>query len=126
MTGPVSMRDERGVAVLGSTVLIGALVLVAALAALLGSVAVTRARTAAVADLAAVSAARTGACTQPRAVAEQNGMTMVQCERQDADMLVRVSAPLPPLARRWIVWLGGELGGVEAVSRAGFVAPPGE
>jgi secretion/DNA translocation related TadE-like protein len=117
----VVVTDDRGAAAVWSLALVVTLVGVAAVIAMLGGVAVSRARAAAVADLAAVAGARQGSCDHARAVVKTNDMRMEACSVVDGDVLVRVAAPTPPAARRIAALLGGDVSDVRADARAGFV-----
>ena len=114
--------DDRGAATVLALALVHLLLLVALVGALVGSVAVVKARAAAVADVAALAAAEswTDPCADARAVAQANGMEVAACGADGTDVVVAVSAPAPELVRRWLAVLGREGEPITVSARAGL------
>ena len=114
--------DDRGAATILALALVHLLLLVGLVGAIVGSVVVVKARTAAVADLAALAAAESWAdpCADARAVAQANGMAMTACGADGADAVVSVSAPAPELVRRWLALIGREGEPITVSARAGL------
>lgn len=115
------VTGDRGAAAVWSLALTVALVSVALVIAMIGGVAVSRARAATVADLAAVAGARDASCDHARAVVESNGMRLAQCSMDQGDVVVRVMVAPPATAQRVASALGADLGDIEAQARAGYV-----
>ena len=113
---------DRGAATLLALALVQVLLLVAVVAAVVGTLALTRARVAAVADLAAVAAAQSWGdpCADARSVADLNGMTVVSCSADGPDAVVQVAAPAPDLVGRWFALMGRTADEVRASARAGL------
>lgn len=116
------MRDDRGAATVLALALVHVLLLVGMVGAVIGSIAVTRGRAAAVADLAALAAAQSWGdpCLDARSVAEANGMTAVACTTDGTDIFVDIAAPAPAIVVRWFAMLGREPALLTASARAGM------
>jgi uncharacterized membrane protein len=86
-----------------------------------GSLAVARQRVATVADVAALAGAQAIAdpCASAGASATANGMALVACVVDGADVMVEVSAAAPPVARRLLALLGHAAPDVTMSARAG-------
>ena len=106
-------RDDAGSIALGVAVA-AALVLVTMTGALLGSVAVVRARAGVAADLSALAAV-TGGCETAVEIAIRNGGVLARCTWRAGEVEAEVALPAPP----WLPRLG--LGPtVHARARAGL------
>lgn len=112
---------DRGAATAWSLALVSLLLLVGLAATGVGAVAVTRQRAATVADVAAVTGAQAAVdpCAEAAAVVESNGMVTVSCDRDGDDVVVEVSAPVPPSVSRLLGLLGRSVLDVRASARAG-------
>jgi secretion/DNA translocation related TadE-like protein len=113
--------NDRGAATVLALALVQLLLLVAVVGAVVGTLALARARAAAVADLAAVAAAQSWGdpCADARAVADVNGMAVVSCSADGPDIVVQVATPAPDLVGRWLALMGREASDVRASARAG-------
>ena len=114
------VTGDRGAAAVWSLALTVLVVAVALIVAMVGSVGLARARAATVADLAAIAGARSGSCTSAEEVTDRNLMRLSDCTAEDGDVAVRVSTPMPTLARRVIDALGGAVDDITADARAGY------
>ena len=118
-------RDDRGIAVLWSTVLIAVIAFAALVAVSLGSLAVTRQRAAAVADIAALAGAQSlgDRCASAAAVVSDNGLRLSACRVEGDDVVVRVAAPAPAIVGRLMALVGaGVHDQVQVSARAGLPA----
>ena len=114
--------DDRGAATVLALALVHLLLLLGLVGAIVGSVAVARARVAGVADLAALAAAQSydDPCSDARSVAEANGMAAVSCTTDGADIVVEVATAAPGVISRWLAVLGRDAPPVTARARAGM------
>ncbi len=115
------IRGERGAATVWSLALVTVLLVFGLAAAAVGALAVTRQRAATVADVAAVTGAQAlvDPCTEATAIVEANGMVVVACGFDGADVVVDVSTPAPPVVHRLLALLGRGVPEVRASARAG-------
>jgi len=114
--------DDRGAATVLALALVHLLLLLGVVGAVIGAMAVTRARAAAVADLAALAAAQSygDPCSDARSAAEANGMAMVSCSTDGTDVVVAITTPAPAVVGRWLAALGRDASPVTAWARAGM------
>lgn len=114
--------DDRGAATVLALALVHLLLLLGLVGAVVGSSAVTRARVAAVADLAALAAAQSygDPCSGARMVAEANGMAAVSCTADGPDIVVEIATEAPAVVARWLAVLGRDAARVTASARAGM------
>lgn len=113
------MSDDRGIAAVWAAALMQVLLLVAAVAMAVGSVAVTRMRVSTIADLAAIAASQGGGCVGANALARVHGMRVGSCTMQGADAVVEIVGPAPDALVRVAAWLGQHAPEVAAEARAG-------
>ena len=114
--------DDRGAATVLALALVHLLLLLGMVGAVVGSSAITRARVAAVADLAALAAAQSygDPCTGARSVAEANDMAAVSCTTEGTDVVVEIASAAPGVVTRLLALLGREAFPVTASARAGM------
>lgn len=114
--------DDRGAATVLALALVHLLLLLGLVGAVIGSIAVTRAGAATVADLAALAGAQSWGdpCTEARSVAEANGMATVSCAIDGTDVVVEIAAEAPGIVARWLAVLGREAVPLTARARAGM------
>lgn len=114
--------DDRGAATVFAVALVHLLLLLGVVGAVVGSLAVTRARAATVADLAALAAAQSWGdpCADARRVADANGMSTLSCATEGTDAVVEIAAPIPDVVGRWFAVLGREPTPVRGSARAGI------
>ena len=114
--------DDRGAATLLALALVNLLLLLGMVGAVVGSLAITRARAATVADVAALAAAQSWGdpCADARAVADANGMSTISCRIEGTDAVVEIAAPTPDVVGRWFALLGREPTPVRVAARAGI------
>lgn len=113
---------DRGAATVLALALVHLLLLLGMVGAVIGSIALTRARAATIADLAALAGAQSWGdpCTDARSVAEANGMATVSCAIDGTDVVVEIAAPTPDVVGRWFAMIGREPTPVRASARAGI------
>ena len=114
--------DDRGAATVLALALVHVLLMLGMVGAVIGAMAVTRARVAAVADLAALAAAQSygDPCTGARSVAKANGMVAASCTNDGTDLVVEVTAAAPEAVARLLAVLGRDAAPVTARARAGM------
>lgn len=112
-------RGDRGIATVWSAALTILLLVVALTAMAVAAVVLVRAKAATVADLAAVAAVQGSGCEAAEGVAQANGLALASCDRENADVIVRVDAPAPPALRQLLAWLGRGEPTLSAWARAG-------
>lgn len=110
---------------LWSTVLIAVIAFAALVAVSVGSLAVTRQRAAAVADIAAVAGAQSSGdrCASAAVVVSGNDLRLAACRVEGDDVVVRVAAPAPAIVGHLLALVGGGVGDqVQVSARAGLPA----
>ena len=121
MRAPLDLREERGAATVWTLALLGVVLMVGAVSSAVAVQAIVRQQAATAADVAAIAGAQAidDACGAASTSADANGVALVACSMDGADIVVTVRRPAPEFVRRVLALVGGSATDVSASSRAG-------